>query len=82
LHAPSSANIDVSRQDSHMRRYEQVSGVFFALVALVQLTRTLLGWRVQVTTVEVPIWASGLAFLITGGFAIWAFRSARSVSGP
>ena len=31
-----------------MRRYVQISGIFFALLALVQLTRTLSGWPVQV----------------------------------
>jgi len=31
-----------------MRRYEQVSGAFFCLVAAVQLTRLVLRWPVQV----------------------------------
>jgi hypothetical protein len=60
-----------------MRRYEQVSGVFFSLLALVQLTRAILGWPVQVSTVAVPTWASIIAFLVTGSFAIWAFRASR-----
>ena len=57
-----------------MRRYVQVSGVFFGLLALVQLTRALSGWPVQVATVAVPIWASGIAFVITASFAAWALR--------
>jgi hypothetical protein len=59
-----------------MRRYEIVSGVMFAIVALVQLIRTLLGWPVQIDLFTVPVWCSALAFLILGGMAIWAFRSA------
>jgi hypothetical protein len=59
-----------------MRRYEVVSGTVFAIVALVQLTRTLLGWPVQVDLFTVPIWFSGVAFLVTAGLAVWAFRSA------
>jgi hypothetical protein len=59
-----------------MRRYELVSGIFFSILALVQLTRTLLGWPVQVDGFNVPVWPSGIAFLVTGGLAIWAFRSA------
>lgn len=59
-----------------MRRYEQVSGIFFSILALAQLTRTLLGWPVQVAGFSVPVWCSGVAFLIVGGFAVWAFRSA------
>ena len=59
-----------------MRRYELVSGIVFTIVALAQLTRTLLGWPVQIAGVSVPLWPSGLAFLITGSLAVWAFRSA------
>ena len=59
-----------------MRRYELVSGIVFSIIALAQLTRTLLGWPVQVDLFTVPVWASGIAFLITGSLAVWAFRSA------
>jgi putative Ca2+/H+ antiporter (TMEM165/GDT1 family) len=61
-----------------MRRYVQISGIFFALLALVQLTRTLSGWPVQVASVTVPIWASAVAFVITAGFATWALRAVTS----
>jgi hypothetical protein len=64
-----------------MRRYELVSGIFFAILALVQLTRTLLGWSVQVDGFNVPVWFSGIAFVIVAGLAVWAFRAAgRHVS--
>ena len=59
-----------------MRRYEMVSCVIFTIVAFVQLIRTVLGWPVQVDLFTVPVWFSGLAFLVTGGMAFWAFRSA------
>ena len=61
-----------------MRRYELVSGIIFTIVAIVQLTRTVLGWPVQVDLFTVPVWLSGVAFLITGGMAIWGFRSAKN----
>ena len=61
-----------------MRRYELVSGIIFTIMAIAQLTRTVLGWPVQVDLFTVPVWLSGVAFLITGGMAIWAFRSARN----
>lgn len=60
-----------------MRRYELVSGAFFSLLALVQLTRVVFGWRVQVAGVAVPVWASVLACVVAGSFAVWAFRSSR-----
>jgi hypothetical protein len=62
-----------------MRRYIQTSGAFFGLLALVQLTRALSGWPVQVATVAVPIWASAVAFIITASLAAWAFRTATSM---
>ncbi len=60
-----------------MRRYEQISGALFTLMAIAQLTRSVLDLPVQVATVSVPVWASVLAFLVTGSLAIWAFRSLR-----
>jgi hypothetical protein len=60
-----------------MRRYELVSGIIFTIMAIVQLTRTVLGWPVQIDLFTVPVWFSGVAFLITGGMAIWAFRSGK-----
>ncbi len=58
-----------------MRRYELVSGIAFSIIALAQLTRTLLGWPVQVDLFTVPVWVSGVAFLVTASLAVWAFRS-------
>jgi len=63
-----------------MQRYAQVSGVFFSLLALVQLTRTIMGWPVEVAGVAIPVWASGVAFVIVTALAIWAFRTARSAA--
>jgi hypothetical protein len=65
-----------------MRRYEMVSGIFFSILALAQLTRALLGWPVQVAGFVVPVWFSGVAFLIVCSLAIWAFRSAGSHAMP
>lgn len=58
-----------------MKRYEMISGIFFSILSLVQLTRTVLGWPVRVNGIDIPVWCSVLAFLITGAFALWAFRS-------
>ncbi len=57
-----------------MRRYVLVSGLFLSLLACVQLLRLMLGWRVTVAGVDIPLWASGVAALIAGTLAIWAFR--------
>ena len=63
-----------------MRGYGLVSGAFFSLLALAQLTRAVLGWPVQVAAVTVPVWASVLASLVAGWFAVWAFRSLRDAT--
>ena len=58
-----------------MRRYEIVSGTIFAIVSLLQLTRIVMGWPVQIDLFTVPVWFSGIAFVVTGALSIWAFRS-------
>ena len=63
-----------------MRRYEMISGGLFALIALAQLTRTLLRLPAQVGSFVIPVWFSLVAGLITGGLSIWAFRSARTAA--
>jgi lipopolysaccharide export LptBFGC system permease protein LptF len=64
-----------------MHRYALISGLFLALLTCVQLLRLILGWRVTVAGVVIPLWASAVAALIAGSLAIWAFRaSARRSS--
>jgi hypothetical protein len=63
-----------------MRRYVQVSGAFFGVLAAVQLTRTVLGWPVRVADVTIPVWASGCAFVIAAAFASWAFGTAQGTA--
>jgi len=63
-----------------MRRYELVSGVVFALIALAQLTRSLMGLPAQVGSIVIPVWFSVIAFLVTGSLAIWALRASRSAA--
>jgi hypothetical protein len=58
-----------------MARYEQVSGVFFILLAIVQLSRFVLQWPVTVDGFSVPLWASAIAGVILISFAVWAFRT-------
>jgi hypothetical protein len=63
-----------------MRRYELISGGLFALIAVAQLTRTVLGLPAQVGSFVIPVWFSLVAGVITGGLAIWAFRSGRTAA--
>jgi hypothetical protein len=65
-----------------MRRYALVSTFLFTVIAIAQLTRTILGWAVIVAGAAIPLWVSGIASLITGSLALWGFRVAgRQVVG-
>lgn len=63
-----------------MPRYEHASGILFSLIALVQLSRVVLQLPAQVGTFAIPVWWSFVAFAITASLAVWAFRTAGSVS--
>ncbi len=47
-------------------------------MALLQLLRLALGWPAAIAGLAVPMWLSGLAVLVTGGLAAWAFRLAAN----
>lgn len=51
--------------------------VLFSLIALLQLLRFILGWEVTVNGVIVPVWVSGLAFLVAAGLAVMVWRETR-----
>lgn len=63
-----------------MRYYEFVSGALFGLIALAQLTRSILGLPARVGSMAIPVWWSVVAFLVTGSLALWAFRISRSAA--
>ena len=58
-----------------MRRYALVSGLFLTLLTCVQLARLLLRWPVRVGGFDVPLWVSGIAVVVAGLLALWAFRA-------
>jgi hypothetical protein len=65
-----------------MRRYVLVSGLFLSLLAGAQLLRLLMRWPVRVATVDVPLWISGVAAIIAGSLAMWAFRVRTRPASP
>ncbi|MFH1371871.1 MAG: hypothetical protein ABII09_11390 [Planctomycetota bacterium] len=48
-----------------------VAVIFLLFVSTVQLLRFVLQIKVTAGTVEIPIWASAIAFAATGALAIW-----------
>ncbi len=53
-----------------MKLFTVIAIVVFALVAVLQLVRVMMGWEVSINGFLVPIWASGLAFFVAAGLAI------------
>jgi hypothetical protein len=60
-----------------VQKYTLVSGIVFAVVAIIQAFRAISDWPVQVGPIAVPVWFSWVAVLVAGGLSVWAFRSRR-----
>ena len=56
-------------------KYAVVSGVLFAVIAVLQAGRALYQWPVHVGGVGIPVWASWVAVVVAGSLCVWAFRS-------
>ena len=54
-----------------------IATALLSLIALLQLLRFILGWEVTVNGVSVPVWVSGIAFVIAGGLALMVWVEAR-----
>jgi hypothetical protein len=59
------------------RPFTMIAIALFSLIALLQLLRFILGWEVTVNGVSVPVWASGIAFVIAAGLAVMVWRETR-----
>ena len=59
------------------RNYCLTSAVVFALVALVHAWRFVLDFPIQIGAWYFPRSLSGVAAIVAGLLAVWAFRSAR-----
>ena len=55
-----------------------VAVVVFSLVSLLQLLRLLLGWEITINGIAIPLWASGVAFVVAAALAAMVWREQRS----
>jgi hypothetical protein len=55
-----------------------VAVAVLSLVSLLQLLRLLLGWEITINGITIPLWASGLAFVVAAGLAAMVWRERRS----
>ena len=60
-----------------MKPFTAIAVVFLSLIALLQLVRLLSGWMVTVGGVMIPLWASGIAFVVAGVLALMLWRESR-----
>jgi hypothetical protein len=51
--------------------------VILSMMALLQLIRIILSWTVIVNGFVIPLWVSGIAFLVAGTCAVMLAREAR-----
>lgn len=51
-----------------------VSGVIFAVVALLHVVRLVAGWEGMIAGVTIPMWASGIAVVVASYLAYEGFR--------
>jgi len=59
----------------------RITTLFLALVALAQFLRLLLQVEVVAGGVRIPLWASAVACVVTGGLAILLWRESKRKSG-
>ena len=60
-----------------MKPFTTLAVVLFALIAVLQLLRFLLGWEVTVNGTLIPVWVSGIAFVIAAALAVLLWREAN-----
>ncbi len=48
--------------------------IVLSLIALVQLLRFILRWEVTLNGAIVPVWLSGIVFVVAGGLAVMVWR--------
>ncbi len=60
-----------------MKPFTNIAVVVLAFIAMMQLLRFVMGWEVSVNGMQVPVWVSGVAFLVAGGLAVMVWREAR-----
>ena len=59
-----------------IRTYCMLAAAIFALIALLQLIRIMMGWSVTLNGVDVPFWASWIAVIVAAALSFVGFRAA------
>jgi len=60
-----------------VKPFTTIAALFLGLIALLQLLRFILAWEIILNGVIVPVWLSGVAFVIAAGLAVMLWLEAR-----
>ena len=55
-----------------------IAGIIFGLIALLQLVRLVRQFEVMINGQMIPLWASGVAFIVALILSFWMFKARRS----
>ena len=58
-----------------MRTFCTLAAAIFALIAVLQLIRIVMGWSITFNGVAVPFWASWVAVIVAGALSFVGFRA-------
>ncbi len=59
------------------RTYNTITAVLFLIIGTAHLLRIIFGWPAQIGGLNIPLWASWLALIVTGALAYFGFRQNR-----
>lgn len=62
---------------NNTRIFSMIASVVFALVAILQLLRFVLGWTVLVNGFSMPLWASAVAFVMATALSIMVWQESH-----
>jgi membrane protein implicated in regulation of membrane protease activity len=61
-----------------MKPFTTLATIVLALIAILQLMRFVQGWEVTINGMIVPVWVSGIAFVVAAGIAAMLWRESRT----
>jgi hypothetical protein len=67
-------NSFVMKGETIMKPSATITMIFLLLVSAVHLLRLVFQWKVIANTVEIPLWMSAAACIVTAALAIWLWR--------
>jgi ABC-type methionine transport system permease subunit len=61
-----------------MKPFTRLAVIILSLISMLQLTRFVQGWEVSINGVIVPVWLSGLAFIVLAALAAMLWRESHT----